>query len=66
MLISNMESYWNIKFAALIVRRSKMFKKDQDITVKLKRKIFIYSVIEIALIVTLLAFIMVLIMIFMN
>ena len=43
-----------------------MFKKDQDITVKLKRKIFIYSVIEIALIVTLLAFIMVLIMIFMN
>lgn len=41
-------------------------KKETDITLKLKRKIFIYSVIEVALIIALLGFIMFLIMVLMS
>jgi len=41
-------------------------KKETDITLKLKRKIFIYSVIEVVLIVALLGFIMFLIMVLMS
>lgn len=41
-------------------------KKESDITIKLKRKIFIYSIIEVVLIIVLLCFIMFLIMILMS
>jgi len=44
----------------------KPMKKETDITLKLKRKIFIYSVIEVVLIVALLGFIMFLIMVLMS
>ncbi|WP_439181523.1 hypothetical protein [Carboxylicivirga taeanensis] len=41
-------------------------KKETDITLKLKRKILIYSIIEVALIITLLGFIMFLIIVLMS
>jgi len=41
-------------------------KNETDITLKLKRKIFVYSVIEVVLIVALLGFIMFLIMVLMS
>jgi len=45
---------------------SKVMKNETDITLKLKRKIFVYSVIEVVLIVALLGFIMFLIMVLMS
>jgi len=45
---------------------SKAMKNETDITLKLKRKIFVYSVIEVVLIVALLGFIMFLIMVLMS
>ncbi len=41
-------------------------KKETDITLKLKRKIFIYSIIEVVLIIALIGFIMFLIMVLMS
>ncbi len=45
---------------------SKRMKKESDLTLKLKRKIFIYSIVEVVLIAALLGFVMFLIMVLMN
>jgi hypothetical protein len=43
-----------------------VMKKETDITLKLKRKILIYSIIEVALIIALLGFIMFLLIVLMS
>ena len=48
------------------MKERKTVKKESDLTLKLKRKIFIYSVIEVVLVAALLGFIMFLIMVLMN
>ncbi|MCU4177365.1 hypothetical protein [Carboxylicivirga sp. N1Y90] len=48
------------------MKERKPVKKESDLTLKLKRKIFIYSIIEVVLVAALLGFIMFLIMVLMN